>query len=111
MGIQYLNSYVENKISAACVPVDLLKISRSIAYRRAGHVKGPQYNRLCLVVDGECCLDRLYGGYFSGRLYLTFTLVTILLAFLRAYSHDHVKQILGKILKSHEYLELRKCEL
>ena len=27
-------------------------------------------NRLALVVDGESCLDRLYSGYYSGKVAL-----------------------------------------
>lgn len=63
MGIQALHKFIEANCPGACVPVDLLKIARTAAVRRT---RQPYLgNRLCLVVDGECCLDRLYGGYFS----------------------------------------------
>lgn len=68
MGIQALQKFIEANCPGACVPVDLLKIARTAAVRRVGrgNARSPATsNRLCLVVDGECCLDRLYGGYFS----------------------------------------------
>lgn len=67
MGIQALQKFIEASCPGACVPVDLLKIARNAAVRRTGrgNPRVPAGNRLCLVVDGECCLDRLYGGYFS----------------------------------------------
>lgn len=70
MGIQSLQKFIEANCPNACVPVDLLKIARNVAVRRIGggrNVRQPYYfsNRLCLVVDGECCLDRLYGGFYS----------------------------------------------
>ncbi|KAL1425872.1 hypothetical protein MTO96_018854 [Rhipicephalus appendiculatus] len=69
MGIQALQKFIEANCPGACVPVDLLKIARNAAVRRPGARGNPRLpaagNRLCLVVDGECCLDRLYGGYFS----------------------------------------------
>ncbi|XP_075524813.1 constitutive coactivator of PPAR-gamma-like protein 1 homolog [Dermacentor variabilis] len=69
MGIQALQKFIEANCPGACVPVDLLKIARNAAVRRPGGRGNPRLpaagNRLCLVVDGECCLDRLYGGYFS----------------------------------------------
>ncbi|XP_013781328.1 constitutive coactivator of PPAR-gamma-like protein 1 homolog [Limulus polyphemus] len=69
MGVQILQRFIEQHCPGASVPVDLLKIARSIAVRRIGGGRCnpllPYYDHLCLVVDGECCLDRLYGGYFS----------------------------------------------
>lgn len=73
MGVQNLQSFIESQCPGACVPVDLLKIARSVSVRRVPNNRGnykqqlpyPTYNRLRLVLDGECCLDRLYGGYFS----------------------------------------------
>ncbi|KAK7086333.1 hypothetical protein SK128_018849 [Halocaridina rubra] len=70
MAIQDLQRFLESQVPGACVPVDLLKIARSIAIRR-GHPRnmprggGYMHSPLTLVVDGECCLDRLYGGFFS----------------------------------------------
>lgn len=49
--------------------MDLLKIARTITQRQHNRVgKGQQSHsgKLRLVLDGECCLDRLYGGYFTG---------------------------------------------
>jgi hypothetical protein len=63
MGVQDLQEYVESSCPEACKPVDLLKIARGLALSKAGKRRGP--TNLCLVVDGESCLDRLYGGYYS----------------------------------------------
>lgn len=51
MGIQDLQTYLENE----GVGVDLFRIARN-------HAGGFR-----LVLDAEGCLDRLYGGYFSGK--------------------------------------------
>jgi hypothetical protein len=76
MGVQDLHSFLEGPhVTGGSVPVDLLRIARALAHRQArqqqrgGKSGGSQHvpsNKLSLVVDGECCLDRLYGGYFSG---------------------------------------------
>jgi len=76
MGVQDLQSFLEGpQVAGGSVPVDLLRIARGLAHRharqqhRGGKSGGSQNaasNKLSLVVDGECCLDRLYGGYFSG---------------------------------------------
>lgn len=52
MGIQDLQTFLENE----GVGVDLFRIARN-------HAGGFR-----LVLDAEGCLDRLYGGYFSGKL-------------------------------------------
>ncbi|KAJ9598879.1 hypothetical protein L9F63_026589 [Diploptera punctata] len=75
MGVQDLQSFLEGpNVTGGSVPVDLLRIARGVAQRharqqqRGGKNAGSQHsatNKLSLVVDGECCLDRLYGGYFS----------------------------------------------
>lgn len=81
MGIQDLQTFIETQVSSASVPVDLLKIARAVAVQRRPPIRGKGVippNKLCLVVDGECCLDRLYGGYFSGKLFF-FVCVFILL--------------------------------
>jgi len=69
MGIQELQRFIEVHVPSACVPVDLLKIARGVTLSRprtpaSRHVPPPQVE-LCLVLDAEGCLDRLYGGYFS----------------------------------------------
>jgi hypothetical protein len=76
MGVQDLQSFLEGpQVTGGSVPVDLLRIARGLAQRqvrqqqRGGKSGGSHHapgNKLSLVVDGECCLDRLYGGYFSG---------------------------------------------
>ncbi|KAH7975252.1 hypothetical protein HPB49_025332 [Dermacentor silvarum] len=70
MGIQALQKFIRGQLSGRLR-------SRGSAKNRAqrrcpppggrGNPRLPAAagNRLCLVVDGECCLDRLYGGYFS----------------------------------------------
>lgn len=72
MGIQDLQAFLDsNAVQGGSLPVDLLRIARNVTQRqrsRAG--KGqqqPPSAKLRLVLDGECCLDRLYGGYFSGK--------------------------------------------
>ncbi|XP_031829961.2 constitutive coactivator of PPAR-gamma-like protein 1 homolog [Nomia melanderi] len=69
MGIQDLQVFLDyNSIQGGSVPVDLLKIARTITQRqhnRIGKAQQLHSGKLRLVLDGECCLDRLYGGYFS----------------------------------------------
>lgn len=74
MGIQDLQTFLDsNCVQGGSVPIDLLKIARVFAQKsqRNRVIKGQQlhnFGKLRLVLDGECCLDRLYGGFFSGRL-------------------------------------------
>lgn len=73
MGIQDLQAFLDsNCVEGGSVPVDLLKIARFVTPRqRIRVVKGQQLHntaKLKLILDGECCLDRLYGGYFSGKI-------------------------------------------
>uniref|UniRef100_A0A1B6BZX8 Constitutive coactivator of PPAR-gamma-like protein 1 homolog n=1 Tax=Clastoptera arizonana TaxID=38151 RepID=A0A1B6BZX8_9HEMI len=69
MGIQDLQSFLEGgSVPESCVGVDLVRISRSISTRLSKQSQKRGSNTLSkfsVVVDGECCLDRLYGGYFS----------------------------------------------
>ncbi|XP_043207106.1 constitutive coactivator of PPAR-gamma-like protein 1 isoform X2 [Amphibalanus amphitrite] len=69
MGIQDLQRYIEAHVPGACVPVDLLKIARGVTLHRprtpGSRHRPPAAVELCLVLDAEGCLDRLYGGYFS----------------------------------------------
>lgn len=73
MGIQDLQAFLEcASLEGGAVSVDLLKIARNITQPRQqpAHVNRRVRqlgNKLKLIVDAECCLDRLYGGYFSGR--------------------------------------------
>ncbi|XP_023290727.1 constitutive coactivator of PPAR-gamma-like protein 1 homolog isoform X2 [Orussus abietinus] len=69
MGIQDLQTFLDsNCVPGGSIPIDLLKLARNITQRQRNRiVKGQQHisGKLRLVLDGECCLDRLYGGYFS----------------------------------------------
>ncbi|XP_037087602.1 constitutive coactivator of PPAR-gamma-like protein 1 homolog [Pollicipes pollicipes] len=69
MGIQDLQRFIEAHVPNACVPVDLLKIARGVTLHRprtpSSRHRPPPSVELCLVLDAEGCLDRLYGGYFS----------------------------------------------
>ncbi|XP_077277056.1 constitutive coactivator of PPAR-gamma-like protein 1 homolog isoform X2 [Temnothorax americanus] len=71
MGIQDLQTFLDsNCVQGGSIPVDLLKIARMVAQKsqRTRVIKGQQlhnFGKLRLVLDGECCLDRLYGGFFS----------------------------------------------
>ncbi|KAK3851415.1 hypothetical protein Pcinc_041934 [Petrolisthes cinctipes] len=69
MVIQDLQRFLESQVPGACVPVDLLKIAKSVGVRRGNQRGMPRGGYgpapLTLVVDGEYCLDRLYGGFFS----------------------------------------------
>jgi hypothetical protein len=66
MGLQTLQQLIESQFAGACVSVDLLRIASSVASPYQGRVA------LSLVVDAECCLDRLYGGYVSGNYSIVF---------------------------------------
>lgn len=68
MGVQDLQTFLDsNCVPGGVVPVDLLKIARNVIQRQRNRPNKNQNhsNILRLVLDGECCLDRLYGGYFS----------------------------------------------
>lgn len=74
MTIESFQRFVETFCPSACVPVDLVKIARNIILNnltpRVYHdfrFQPPEFipSPLCLVMDGECCLDRLYGGFFG----------------------------------------------
>ncbi|KAK5644660.1 hypothetical protein RI129_005960 [Pyrocoelia pectoralis] len=70
MGIQDLQTFLESPtLEGGYVSVDLLKIARNVTQRQqpqyANRKIRPIGNKLKLIMDAECCLDRLYGGYFS----------------------------------------------
>lgn len=72
MGVQDLQAFLAGaNLEGGAVSVDLLKIAKNITQRTQPHNVNrkirPIGNKLKLVVDAECCLDRLYGGYFSGE--------------------------------------------
>lgn len=74
MGVHYLQELVESGvISNSVTPVDLIKLAKNVT-KGAGAslppkkpITGNASQKLCLVVDGECCLNRLYGGFYSGE--------------------------------------------
>lgn len=72
MGVQDLQTFLESSsVSGGTVSVELLKVARSVVSKQSNKNKkhresligGP--NLFSLVVDAECCIDRLYGGFFS----------------------------------------------
>ncbi|KAL1116810.1 hypothetical protein AAG570_005280 [Ranatra chinensis] len=69
MGIRDLQNFLEScQVEGSCVGVDLVRIARTAAQKWAKQIykKGPHGSaKFSLVVDAECCLDRLYGGFFS----------------------------------------------
>ncbi|CAD6207136.1 GSCOCG00010130001-RA-CDS [Cotesia congregata] len=69
MGIQDFQTFLDsNCIPGGAVTVDLLKIARQVIQRQRNRLNKAQSSHpplLRLVLDAECCLDRLYGGYFS----------------------------------------------
>lgn len=71
MGVQDFHRFIRQKCPHVFVPVDLLKVAQAIGIRRqpqnftANAVWSRQGGALHIVIDGECCLDRLYGGYFN----------------------------------------------
>lgn len=56
------------KIEGGAVAVDLLKIGHNALQLPAGHKFNVPGVKLRLALDMEDCLDRFYGGYFSGKL-------------------------------------------
>lgn len=72
MGVSDLQAFLESpSLEGGAVSVDLLKIARNVTQRQQPHNTNrkirPIGNKLKLIVDAENCLDRLYGGYFSGK--------------------------------------------
>lgn len=74
MGVQDLQAFLESlSVPGGTVSVELLKVARSVVSKqnsrnkkqRESLIGGPHL--FSLVVDAECCIDRLYGGFFSGR--------------------------------------------
>lgn len=73
MEVQDLQTFLESPaLEGGSVSVDLLKIARNVTQRQQPHNTNRKIrligNKLKLIVDAENCLDRLYGGYFSGNL-------------------------------------------
>ncbi|XP_065572415.1 constitutive coactivator of PPAR-gamma-like protein 1 isoform X2 [Artemia franciscana] len=68
MCLKDLQKYLEAEIDGASVPVNLIKIAMetvgSAPFHPGANALMPQ-NELNILVDGESCLDRLYGGFYS----------------------------------------------
>lgn len=76
MGIQDLQIFLNNKYVGGSEPVDLIRMANTFRmdqYYRVGKSRELYSGKLRLVLDGECCLDRLYGGSYSSI--YTFSLV------------------------------------
>lgn len=73
MGIQDLQQFLEDDAipeSRLWRPIDLVQISKSISRRLVNQARnngGNPITKFSLVLDGECCLWRLYGGYYYGE--------------------------------------------
>lgn len=77
MGVDKLLEYLDSgKIEGSCVNVNLTQLGHTVSQQLAKKmvVKKVYQNlspiqvskaQFCLLVDAECCLDRLYGGYYS----------------------------------------------
>lgn len=81
MGVDKLLEYLDSgKIEGSCVNVNLTQLGHTVSQQLAKKmvVRKVHQNlnqmqlskaQLCLLVDAECCLDRLYGGYYSGNIF------------------------------------------
>lgn len=70
MGVQNLQNFLDAEhVEGGAVAVELLKIARSFSRPNKQSRNKPNSKKLYLILDAECCLDRLYGGYFSGLLF------------------------------------------
>lgn len=54
------------KVEGASVPVDLLKVSQLLAATSSNNGGNKPNHKFRLALDIEGCLDRFYGGYYSG---------------------------------------------
>ena len=76
MGIEALQSYLENDCKSANAAVDIGQLIKKLAQPDGadsggvGRGAGDSKAKMSLIIDAECCLDRLYGGlhadWFSG---------------------------------------------
>lgn len=80
MGVEFLLELLESRtVPNAVVEVDLLEVAREFGKSMAAGQKktdAAASSKFCLVVDGECCLNRLYGGFLSGK-YLTVSVFVV----------------------------------
>ncbi|VVC24650.1 PIN domain-like [Cinara cedri] len=77
MGVDKLLEYLDSgKIEGSCINVNLTQLGHTVSQQLAKKMVIRKINQnlnqiqvskaqFCLLVDAECCLDRLYGGYFS----------------------------------------------
>ncbi|XP_050430295.1 constitutive coactivator of PPAR-gamma-like protein 1 homolog isoform X2 [Adelges cooleyi] len=77
MGVEKLLEYLDSgKIEGSCINVNLTQLGHTISQQlakkvviRKSHLNINQMQvskaQFSLLVDAECCLDRLYGGYYS----------------------------------------------
>uniref|UniRef100_A0A914UT71 Constitutive coactivator of PPAR-gamma-like protein 1 n=1 Tax=Plectus sambesii TaxID=2011161 RepID=A0A914UT71_9BILA len=63
-GVDKFLEYVKEVFPDTCTSQDLLKLSRRPA-APPHHYPDCTTGKACVLIDGECCLDRLYGGYYS----------------------------------------------
>lgn len=77
MGVQGFQEFLEKRCPGAVVPVDLLKLARTVARQQPPPPRGPSYHPHMpaqpaipptlpparVLVDAESALQRLYGGY------------------------------------------------
>ena len=70
MGVEALQSFLENECKDANVPVDMAKLIKVASETPEGAVSASGGGKISLIIDAECCLDRLYGGlhadWYSG---------------------------------------------
>lgn len=78
MGVKHLHDFIEsNAVPNSVVDVDLIQLA-SVLTKNVPKKAGSPGSKLSLVVDGECCLNRLYGGYFSGTFFETFQVTSVI---------------------------------
>lgn len=69
------------KVEGGTVAVDMLKVATSPksgkSQNSANSAKNPVSGKLRLALDMEDCLDRFYGGYYSGETPVTSVLCEI----------------------------------
>ncbi|MGH0173305.1 UNVERIFIED_CONTAM: hypothetical protein FKN15_065093 [Acipenser sinensis] len=63
MGVQGFQEYVEKRCPGAAVPVDLLKLSRTVARQHPHHPALAPPPAARVLIDADSGLQRLYGGY------------------------------------------------
>ncbi|XP_050534475.1 constitutive coactivator of PPAR-gamma-like protein 1 homolog isoform X2 [Daktulosphaira vitifoliae] len=75
MGVEKLLEYLDSgKIEGSCVNVNLTQLGHTVSQQLAKKMVVRKISQILpsiskgqfsLLVDAECCLDRLYGGYYS----------------------------------------------